>query len=342
MPPEQTSAPVADGPLSIDAATALLTPEAVAPEEEKKKQPPEAPDTPALEDIEAATAPEEEEAEFLDDGEEEEAEPAPAIPMPRSWSKEDAAAWEDLSPAAREVVAKREADRDRAVAAKAQETARLNHEVQTLAQRFQEVAPVAQDRAAAAEQTWTQKWANVDWVAVAQQYSAEEYNQIRAECEAERDDVLYLRDEAYRLAQEAKHTSELAYQRFIAEEAQKLPTMAPELIDPEKGAERRQKVAEHLFSNGYDPETVKHMSAFELTTTWKAMMWDEAQKRAKAQTQMPRKQPPGSPPRGIAPNAASPGASPKRALQGLETRLTKERSVDAAVELLMARQSGRK
>jgi len=341
---EATPAPVSDGPLSIDAATALLTPAPAAepePEEEKKK--PEEPST--LDALEAAIEPEAEAdtAELeADDADEDDAEPVPQIDAPRSWSKEDAATWSQLPPEVQQVVAKREADRDRAVMLKAQETAQLASQLQQLAQGYEAAAPLAVDRATAAEQALIQRWGNVDWVAVAREYSAEEYNQFRAEFDAEREDVGYLKAEATRLFQESQHASELAYQRFIAEEAQKLPDMAPELIDPAKGAERRQSVAKHLFDNGYDPETVKHMSAFELTTTWKAMQWDEAQKKARAQTTLPRKTPPMQAPKGISPNGATPSASPKRALQGLETRLSKERSVDAAVELLMARSSGRK
>jgi hypothetical protein len=116
--------------------------------------------------------------------------------------------------------------------------------------------------------------------------------------------------------------------------------MAPELADPEKGAERRAEVTKHLLSNGYDAETMRHMSAFELTTCWKAMKWDQAQTEAKRREALPRKQTPAPAPKAISPVSGNP-VSPQRTLQGLRANLAKTGTLDAFVALDVAEQEAK-
>lgn len=328
------TAPVSDGALSLDAAIDLLArepeeeqAEAKAPEpaqpEAKAEEPPVA-DEPEIEpDAEIDVD------ELLAEDAEPEAPKEPEIPPPVSWSKDDAATWAALTPEARAVVAKREADRDRAVSLAMQEKAAALKELNEISAELQEWAPKAlqifQDRWQGATPEW--------WAQLAQQ-DPQQYWTLKAQFDAER-------EQAGKLQAEAARTQEASHRAFLAEEAKKLAEVAPELVDPKMGEARRKAVAEFLVQNGIEPDALSYASAAELKIASLAldgMKWREAQAKARAKaSEAPKQQPaPTRPARPIAP-ATSGIPSKGRELQGLEARLTKTGSLDAAVDLLMAR-----
>lgn len=328
------TAPVNDGALSLDAAINLLAVEKEPEDQAEAKAPePAQPEAkaqePAPEEPEIEPDAEIDVDELLAENEEPEAPKEPEIPPPVSWSKEDAATWASLTPEVRAVVAKREADRDRAVSLAMQEKAAAVKELQEISSELQEWAPKAlqmfQDRWEGATPEW--------WAQLAQQ-DPQQYWTLKAQFDAER-------EQAGKLQAEAARTQEAAHRAFLAEEAKRLAEVAPELVDPKMGETRRKAVAEFLVQNGIEPDALRYASAAELKIASLALdgvKWREAQAKARAKaSEAPKQQPaPTRPARPIAP-ATSGIPSKGRELQGLEARLTKTGSLDAAVDLLMAR-----
>jgi hypothetical protein len=327
-PAAAPSLSVSDGPLSLDEFVAMENAEAAEPEADLEEE---------AADASADDEPEEEvEASAEDDGETEEEEPEeiaePEIPAPQSWSKEDAEAWAKLTPEARAIVAKREADRDRAVAHAVQKASEAGKQVQAAAQQLQEFARLGAD---AFEQKWQEKTQGpIDWAAALRGARDDaEFDAItrnKALYDAERTEV-----ERAKAAAAERNTE--ALQAFRAAEVQKLPELAPELCDPKTGLKRVEAVVEFLNTRGFG-DAIAHVSAAELSIASLALdglKYREAQSAAQKQAAIPRKNPvsqakavPGSTGQGV--------ASPQRTLQVASQKLTKSGSLNDLVELFNA------
>lgn len=326
--------------LSLDAAVNLLAQpeeerkdesaqpqaEAEAPQPEAKEPEPETPEEPQAE------AEEEPEAEAEPEPEEE---PAPQIDPPRSWSKEDAAIWSQLPPEAQEVVARREAERDRATHLAIQEKAELTNVVTQIAQRYQQFAPQMQAQAQSEAEAFEARWGDVDWQTLADQ-RPEDYHRFSAMYDAEKKTLEQRQGQAKALAAEAERASQLARMRYLEEENAKLQQLSPQLA---ANAERRQEVAQFLFDNGFAPEVLQDMSATELWLAHHAMRSIEADRKVQKAVAAPR---PATPAPKAVPVRGAGAPSKGRDLQGLETRLTKSGSLDDAVALLVARNAKRR
>lgn len=327
-----------NAPLSIEQAVAELGKTPAPVKAEKQTKPEAEPERegdpepePDAENAQGEGDDAELEAEAEADGEEleAEAEPEPIPDPPQSWSKEDREEWANLTPKAREVVLKREADRDKAIAGFAQKTTEAVKAIQALAARTEEISYLAED---AFEKRWQEKTKGpIQWAQLARQMEPAEYQALRAEYETEKAD----RDDA---AKRATEQSELAHRTFLAEEGQKLTTIEPELADPVKGQERRKATFAHLQERGFPPELFAHISALELSVGYDAMRFRESQKAAKAAAAMPRKNVAAPTPKPIRPGAGS-DHSPNRTLQGAMTALAKSGTVDNAIAALQAQRA---
>jgi hypothetical protein len=131
-------------------------------------------------------------------------------------------------------------------------------------------------------------------------------------------------------ARQANHNA------YVAGEFEKLKQFDPELADPHEGGERRGEVTRYLHGKGISPNSLLQISALEMSLARKAMLWDQAQAKARASNSTPRPSPQATRP--LARGGASAGpVDPKarRAAQA-KTRFAKTRSIDDAVALLNA------
>jgi len=334
MQPQTEAAPVAPaGPITLDQFAAELTAEqegAPPIEEEEAPAEVEAEAEPEA-SVEEPEAEEELDLELSeDDIEEEETKepPKPVAPMPQSWAKEDAELWASLPPAAQLKVQQREADRDRAVALSRQEVAEQNKLLQAFSARLEEIAPKA-------ENAFKQRWANVDWKAIAAKDAEEgtnNFNLYRAQYEEEAEEV-------ERITREQSLAANLARQKFVQAEAARLAEIAPELADPIKGQERREKVGKFLLENGVPADALANISAVELALARDAMLYREAKKNAALKTSQPKpKAAPAPAPKTISPVSGQP-ISPQRQLQALNQRLTKSGKLEDFVALMDAEEA---
>lgn len=335
MSTEQTTPAAApSGPITLDQFVAEMDAEQAAPAvEEEEDQAAPSPDNAAPEggDVEEEAP----EVEALAEEEEEapEAPPEPIPDPPQSWSKEDRDAWTELTPKAREVVLRREKDRDAAVAKAVQQASEVTKGLQALADQTQSISHLATTE-------FERKWGKgeegeIDWVKLARLTREDPYNydyaSTRAEFERER---LELKQAQAAASQQA----ELAHRTFLAEQSQELQRLAPELVDPKEGPARRTKVFSYLKDAGFAPEVLKDISAVELTIAWKAARFDEMEAKTKQAATAPRRNPVAPPTKPIKP-AGSGDASPQRTLQGLSQKLTNSGKLDDFVALMDAEQA---
>lgn len=304
-----------DGPISVDEAVDLLSPDEGEETETTEEEDSDADsESETSEGVEAS-----DEGEDTDDEDEGADEPAiEAPPAPASWNKEAAKVWAKLDPEARAIIAEREADRDRATAEAAQRAGQLGAQLKPIVEKFNQWAPQLEDGFRA-------RWGNVDWVGLAQEVSAEEYNSIRAQMDAEKEQLDAFRGETER-------ASQIAYAHFLQEEAPKLERLAPEIATP---GEQRTKLVKFLVDAGFDSAQLRFASAAELSIAYDAMRYREARANAKLKAAEPKKQPVA--PRAVKAAPAGAAKSQDMEVQKLRARVTKTRSIDDALDFLDAR-----
>lgn len=327
------SATPESGPLSVDAAIAsLLPPEPV------EQETPEAPVEAAGEVTEPegeASSPEEAEgeAETPPEAEETEAEAEAVEPVdpPKYWSKDAKEAFAKLPADLQAVVLAQEGPREEAAAkAKAEAAAKIQaadaevSKVAQLAEKLGEFLPQAIE-------TFATRWgSDPDWVAYAQEHGAEAMTLAKAQHEAELKSL-------QKLSEAKQEADEQAHRAFVKAEFEKLAVVAPDLVDPEKGAERRQQTTKYLIEAGVDRDSLKNISAAEMSIAYDAMRWRQAQARLKAG---PTPKPvPAAKPAPARPAAAQSQTPTQRSAQQIANRFAQTKSFDDAVALLLAKKA---
>jgi hypothetical protein len=244
------------------------------------------------------------------------------VKPPPSWDAEGRALFASLPPEAQEVIAGREAERDRAVSLAQQEAA----EARRSAEAAGEAAPYIEQAIARASHRLRSQYEDIDWLAWAAQDPAG--------CQAARQDyeqevqVLQQMEEAREAAETLQHHS------FLAREAALLPKLVPDLVDPREGEARKAKLGGFLLQAGFTPERIARASASDLALAYDAMRWREAQAGL---THTDRAGPAGEH-RTIRPTAAQPlrSSQARRASDAL-ARLSRSGSIDDAVAYLKSR-----
>lgn len=308
--------------LSVEDAVAEMSAASASPVEESEQEAPEAPQEPA-----------ESEAQPEPEGEPQEAEQPPeepAIEAPKSWSAEDREAWATLTPEAQKIVAAREADRDRTVSKALSEKDRATKQAnEQAAQAASEFRAKAEGIVPEALRRVTELEA-VDLVALNQR-DPHQAQQILFEREQARADY-------DRLQAEIKTAQHVEYQAHVAKLVEELPTLVPDLVDPEKGTERVNAVGKFLSDMGIPQDQIRWVSATELSLAYDAMRWRQSQDKAR-QAVATATRPPTPPTRPVRPASSAPTSSQQSAVEAAKNRLSKTGGVDDAVALLRARRS---
>lgn len=335
MPPDATAADSSF--LTIEQAVANLDAADTKREDEAPAQAEAAPSTkqdteaePAAEDAsEPETATEGDDAETEDADAEGDEPQLPAIEPPRFWDAEAKKRFGELPRDLQELVLSKEAERDKATALAMEEAATKRKAADGEASRIAQFNGVLDKLLPQAIETFKSRWEGVDWNAVIDQRGAEEALKLQGQMRDEQGMVQQL--------QAAKNQAEqVQYQKFVETEAAKLPELAPDLVDPKLGSQRKAELGKFLLDSGVPAEQLRHISALETSIAYDAMRWRQAQAKAKEQASAPKT--PAKP--AIAPkpsvrSTAAPGrgGSPQHArIQQLMRQ--PHRSVDEAVELM--------
>lgn len=335
-----TDAIAADsGILTIDQAVAQLDAadkqEAEAPAEADAASPSEGQNTPAEPAAETASEPEtatDGETAETEDGKAEGDEPElPAIEPPRFWDAEAKKRFGDLPRDLQELVLAKETDRDKATAKAIEEAALKRKAADGEASRIAQLNGVLDKLIPQAAEMFKDKWENVDWDKVVDQYGADQALKLKNQMEGERKQLQQL--------QTAKEQADAATtSRFVADRLEQFKTICPDLVDAKDGPDRQLKLVQFLSENAGHPadQVIKRASAQELSIAYDAMRWRQAQADAKAKASAPKTPAQTQPARPQKPTVRS-TAAPSRSGSPQLSRLTQlnnkpRLSMDEAVE----------
>lgn len=351
-----------EGAINVEQAVGLLGAE--PPEREEAQEAPqeaaEAPPEPEEASVEqpepeSPEAPEGEEIEGEPDAAA--AEPEDGLDPPPFWTAEDKADFADLPRKQQEKILAYEAQRvtanNKALEVAAQARKAYEAEAAKAAQLIERVNDVA----AKAEAHFSRPveglndpdgnpmtWDEVNWNAwfQADPQTAAVYRSKFDFEQAELQRVKTVQQEAAQTAQQAALTA------HVQQQAQVLSTVAPDLAND---AAKRQAIGAYLAQAGYSQDRLLWAEAPDLVIAHKAMLWDQAQSKARNAATTgtvqpstppgaPRRQPAPAPSRQVRPTTATTAPPPQRAVDTASSRLRKSGRIDDAVALLNARGSG--
>jgi|SRR5579871_1427800 len=261
--------------LSVDGAAALLDQQAnPAPEasaEVALEQPkPEAEQQNAAPEGADLTAPGEAENE-----EQAPAETEPPRAPPQHWNAAERELFSKLAPDVQDALLAQEGKRE-SVVQKAKQDAQAakqaaDQERLAINQRVQALDAILPQ----ALSTFQSRWQNVEWATLPDQVGAEAAFKLRAQFDAEREQVA-------RLTQAQRDAMAEAQRQFVQSESEALKTVAPDLVDAKEGQQRRAHLGQFLIEEGFPRDRIALMSAKEAAIAYDAMRWRSAQKAAAA------------------------------------------------------------
>jgi hypothetical protein len=324
-------------PLTVDQAVAsLLTPpvEQEQPASEAPQEAAETPDEPQGEPEAPTDA--EDGAETPAEGEEAEAaseEPVEALEPPKYWSTDAKAKFAELPPELQAVVLEQEGPREEASAKAKAEAAKQVDAANAELSKVNELAAALTERLPKWVETFASKWGTQtpDWVSIAQEHGVEAMTLAKTQYEAERQQL----EEAAAATTKAQ---QIAHQTFLQTEwkalAELSPDLAPDVADPQKGADKRKAVVQYLSDYNFPQSAIAEISAAELTIAHKAMLYDRGQAALKA---APKPKPAAAAPRTpVRPGAGQSQSSSSSTAKSAMGRFHQKPSVDNAVALLLA------
>lgn len=214
-----------------------------------------------------------------------------------------------------------------------QEEARIAAETSATLQ--QQLAAL-QDILPQLEATLQDKWADVDWAALARE-NPEQYWQYRA-----------LHDEEMRVLSVTQQAEQqrvaVMREQFAREERAKIVQIVPDFGDPEKArlAEARMRATAQRF--GVSQETYDSLNASEAALLHFASLYLEGRQAAQGGKSAPAQTQPGrQPPRGLPSRSNSNVSSKARQNEQISraaNRVQKEGTIDSLVELVRLRRGG--
>lgn len=173
-----------------------------------------------------------------------------------------------------------------------------------------------------------------DWVGLAKEVTAEEYNAIRAEYDNRKANLSKVEQERQAVAQQQAAEREQMLHEHLRAQRSEMLNRIPQWKDDDVRNKERLQVVEYARNIGFSEEEVAQATdARAVELLYKAMQWDNLQRKkpnAKKRTREAPKMAKAGQPR-TKKQVAS------RSRQNAMSRLNKERSVDAAVSYLMGR-----
>lgn len=173
-----------------------------------------------------------------------------------------------------------------------------------------------------------------DWVALAKEVTAEEYNAIRAEYDNRQANLAKVEQERQAVAQQQAAEQEKMLHEHLRAQRSDMLNRIPQWKDDDVRNKERLEVVEYARNIGFsEQEVAQATDARAVELLYKAMQWDNLQRKkpnAKKRTRQAPKMAKAGQPR-TKKQVAS------RSRQNAMSRLNKERSVDAAVSYLMGR-----
>ena len=174
-----------------------------------------------------------------------------------------------------------------------------------------------------------------DWAELAKQYSAEELIVYKAQLDQQKEYARQVEAERQAVAKQQEQEQQQAMRKRLAEQKEEMLTRIPQWKDDDVRNSERLEVIKYAQQRiGFSEEEVANASdARAIELLYKAWQWDNLQQKKPAAKKKAAKAPKMA--KAGQPKTKAQVASRQRQ-QSLQ-RLTKEKSVDAAVEFLMGR-----
>jgi len=204
---------------------------------------------------------------------------------PEFWSADDKAAWDSVPAELRPVLKKYEQQRVEFVNEKAREAAAVRSQAAQDVERANAVIAQAaqwwQQTGPALQRAFADKWAQVDWKALAEKDPAEN---ARLDQERQKDQTL-LADANRRQQEDTKAATEraaLAFEQAKQAENAKLAHKLPDYFgSPQKAQKTYNELARFLFAKGIPADRIAHINeAPIIEMALNAMRFEQAQKKA--------------------------------------------------------------
>lgn len=197
----------------------------------------------------------------------------PTLAPPARWDAEGLKLYEQASPELKAVISKRENTLQAEHTQRQQENAGLRQEVLKLqTQPDQELTQILGQ----ARQRYSSKFANVTEEALLNAITSGEISPDEAQA---------IRVEKFQEEQALSQLENVAETRRVNQrkiemqnEELELQKLAPELVDPETGPQKRAEIASYLQNVGYQQDDLVNITARDMITAQKALMWDNLQK----------------------------------------------------------------
>lgn len=212
----------------------------------------------------------------------EDGQPDADIPMPVSWSKDDADLWAALPVEARAKVAERETQRDQAINLKFQEAANVRRLAEQQAQEaaYSRNAYIQQLQSIEAQMMPHKPDASM-LHPQSPNYDPDTYHLMRAQYEQGIETLTALRQQRAQAEAEA-HAQQQAMDQHWRQsfEQQWQPVLlqtVPELTNPATQAAVLDDLTRYALANGYDHDQLQAATSADILTLWKARQFDRQQ-----------------------------------------------------------------
>lgn len=173
-----------------------------------------------------------------------------------------------------------------------------------------------------------------DWAELAKQYSAEELIVYKAQLDQQKEYARQVEQERQAVAQQQMQEQQAKMQQHLASQRQEMLERIPAWQDEDTRNRERLEVIKYAQRRGFSEDELANASdARAIEILHKAWQWDNLQQKKPDAKKKARKAPKMA--RAGQPKTKKQVASRQR--QQAMSRLNKERSVDAAVDLLMGR-----
>ena len=171
-----------------------------------------------------------------------------------------------------------------------------------------------------------------DWVSLAKEVTAEEYNAIRAEYDNRQANLAKVEQERQAVAQQQAAEQEKMLHEHLRAQRSDMLNRIPQWKDDDVRNKERLEVVEYARNIGFsEQEVAQATDARAVELLYKAMQWDNLQRKKPTAKKRARQAPKMA-------KAGQPRTKKQVASRSRQTamnRLNKERSVDAAVSYLM-------
>ena len=256
--------------------------------------------------------------------------PETAAEAPAHWSEAGKAVFASLSPEAQAAILAEASNGQKVVDRKLQETAEERKQAKAEREALKQLREQITSVAERASNVFAEKWEGISpeaWAELART-KPQEYTALRAQYDADQ-----------QIAQQAKTARESAdaehRREWLSEQQEALKTLAPELIDPEKGPERLTELGNYIVAEAKRvgaQVNLPEVGALEMSIARKAMLYDQGV----AKLTKPKQPAPSKP--ALRPSTVDGSTPQQRSAATLKNRFVQTGSIEDAVELLLARQ----